>query len=56
MAVNKPETPEISLPENFGGVKTPFSNSKIRDGFQENIPDLLAGDNLNYLIDRKSVV
>lgn len=51
MSFTKPEKPEVLLPEQFGGVKTPFSEKKIRDGYQESIPDILPGDNINYLMD-----
>lgn len=50
MPLTKPEKPEEKLPESFGGVKTPFSESKIRDGYQESIPDILPGDVINYLV------
>lgn len=47
--VKKPTKPTNKLPNNFGGVKKPFSIEKVRDGFKEAIPDILEGGNLNYL-------
>lgn len=45
--------PNISIPARFAinGTKTDFSQTKITDGFDSVAPDILAGDNLNKLID-----
>ena len=45
--------PEINIPAEFAvnGVKTPFSNAKIQNGFDRINPDVLTGDNLNKFID-----
>lgn len=51
MAIIKPEKPNVSMPSNFGGTKTEFSDSKIQSGYLEGTPDILAGDNLNFMID-----
>lgn len=45
--------PNINIPAEFAvnGVKTPFSNAKIQNGFDKLSRDVLAGDNLNKFID-----
>lgn len=45
--------PNINIPAEFAvnGIKTPFSNAKIQNGFDRINPDVLAGDNLNQFID-----
>ncbi len=51
MAITKPVKPNITVPANFGGIKTVWSDDKVNNGFEENVQQVLAGDNLNYLID-----
>ena len=48
---NKPIKPNVELPDNFGGEKAPFDDSKITNGYEPDVPDILGGANLNYLID-----
>lgn len=45
--------PNINIPAEFAvnGIKTPFSNAKVQNGFDRINPDVLAGDNLNQFID-----
>lgn len=45
--------PNINIPAEFAvnGVKTPFSNAKVQNGFDRINPDVFAGDNLNQFID-----
>lgn len=45
--------PNIDIPASFAvnGVKTPFTNAKIQNGFDRINPDVFAGDNLNQFID-----
>jgi hypothetical protein len=50
MAIDKQVKPDILIPDGFGGVKTEFDKDKLENGFQESIPQILAGDNLNNLI------
>lgn len=51
--MNKPTKPNITIPESFAenGIKTDFDNEKLTNGFDRLQPDVLAGDNLNKLID-----
>lgn len=48
--VTKPTKPEHDLPSNFGGDKENFSASKIQNGYEPDVPDILGGANLNYLL------
>lgn len=45
--------PNINIPAEFAinGIKTPFTNAKIQEGFDRINPDVLSGDNLNQFID-----
>lgn len=51
--MTKPTKPSVIIPASFAidGVKTEFDNTKIQNGFDRLQPDVLAGDNLNKLID-----
>lgn len=49
--MNKPTKPSEALPSSFGGTKTNFSASKIQNGYEPNVKDILGGANLNYLLD-----
>ena len=51
--MNKPTKPNIIIPEAFAvdGIKTDFTAEKLQNGFDRLNPDVLAGDNLNKLID-----
>lgn len=48
---DKPEKPDSFLPKKFGGVKNNFSEELIENGYQNGVPAVLGGDNLNWLID-----
>lgn len=48
---NKPIKPSETLPSSFGGIKTNFSADKIANGYEPDVPDILGGANLNYLLD-----
>lgn len=48
MAKNKPTKPTNLMPRSFGGEKNNFSNDLITNGFEENVPQIYNGDNLNY--------
>lgn len=48
MAIQKPSKPEVILPDNFGGIKTPYSDAQIRDGYQDGVPEIVDGGNINY--------
>jgi hypothetical protein len=39
------------LPESFGGEKENFDTNKIANGYEADVPDILGGANLNYLLD-----
>lgn len=47
MATAKPTKPNVTLPESFGGVKTPYSETLIRDGYQVGVPTTIDGGNIN---------
>ena len=51
--MTKPTKPNINFPEGFAieGQKTDFLDEQIQNGFDPVDPDVLAGDNLNKLID-----
>lgn len=48
MAINKPTKPDVTLPENFGGIKTPYTDSQIESGYEDGIPQIVDGGNINY--------
>lgn len=48
MAIQKPSKPEVILPDNFGGIKTPYTDSQISNGYQEAVPQVVDGGNINY--------
>lgn len=48
MAVQKPYKPDVTLPDNFGGTKTPYTDSQISNGYQEAVPQVVDGGNINY--------
>ncbi|MBO8431413.1 hypothetical protein IAC76_08510, partial [Spirochaetes bacterium] len=49
--MEKPQKPENLLPNSFGGEKENFSEDKIATGYQPDVPDILGGANLNYMLD-----
>lgn len=48
MATQKPSKPNVTLPNNFGGVKTPYTQTQIDNGYQEAVPQVVDGGNINY--------
>lgn len=48
MAVQKPSKPDVTLPNNFGGTKTPYTDSQISNGYREAVPQVIDGGNINY--------
>lgn len=48
MATQKPSKPDVILPNNFGGTKTPYTDSQISSGYQEAVPQVVDGGNINY--------
>lgn len=48
MATQKPSKPNVTLPNNFGGVKTPYTQAQIDNGYQEAVPQVVDGGNINY--------
>jgi hypothetical protein len=48
MAAQKPSKPDVILPNNFGGTKTPYTDSQISNGYQEAVPQVVDGGNINY--------
>ena len=48
MATQKPSKPDVTLPNNFGGVKTPYTQTQIDNGYQEAVPQVVDGGNINY--------
>lgn len=49
--MDKPTKPTNLLPESFGGEKENFDTNKIANGYEADVPDILGGANLNYLLD-----
>lgn len=49
--MDKPIKPIETLAESFGGTKENFTEDKIATGYQPDVPDILGGANLNYLLD-----
>lgn len=49
--MDKPTKPTNLLPESFGGEKENFNTDKITNGYEADVPDILGGANLNYLLD-----
>lgn len=48
MATQKPSKPNVVLPNNFGGIKTPYTQTQIDNGYQEAVPQVVDGGNINY--------
>lgn len=48
MATQKPSKPDVILPNNFGGTKTPYTQAQIDNGYQEAVPQVVDGGNINY--------
>ena len=48
MAAQKPSKPNVVLPNNFGGIKTPYTQAQIDNGYQEAVPQVVDGGNINY--------
>lgn len=48
MATQKPSKPDVTLPNNFGGIKTPYTQTQIDNGYQEAVPQVVDGGNINY--------
>lgn len=48
MSIQKPSKPDVTLPDNFGGTKTPYSEAQIRDGYLQGVPEIVDGGNINY--------
>lgn len=48
MATQKPSKPNVTLPNNFGGIKTPYTQAQINNGYQEAVPQVVDGGNVNY--------
>ena len=49
--MNKPTKPTTLVPRQFGGVKNNFSQSLQNSGYEDGIPAIYGGDNLNYQLD-----
>jgi hypothetical protein len=50
MAQNRPDKPNITLPDNFGGTQTPFDEELVENGYEPSIPQVIEGGNLNWFI------
>lgn len=50
MAQNRPEKPDITLPDDFGGTQTPFDEELVENGYEPSIPQVVEGGNLNWFI------
>ena len=49
--MDKPQKPTEQLPSSFGGIKENFSEDLQSTGYQPDVPDILGGANLNYMLD-----
>lgn len=48
MAINRPSKPSATLPNDFGGVQTPYTSAQISSGYQDGVPQVVDGGNMNY--------
>lgn len=48
MAINKPDLPTTTLPETWGGTQTAYTEEQIENGYEEAIPQIVDGGNVNY--------
>lgn len=48
MAIQKPSKPSVTLPDSFGGIKTPYTEDQIENGYLDGIPQVVDGGNINY--------
>lgn len=48
MSIDKPEIPSVELPETWGGTQTPYNESQIANGYEEAVPQIVDGGNVNY--------
>ena len=49
--MDKPTKPSNLMPRSFGGIKNNFSSSLQTSGFEDGVPAIYGGDNLNYQLD-----
>lgn len=49
--MDKPTKPTNLMPRSFGGVKNNFSASLQSSGYEDGVPAIYGGDNLNYQLD-----
>ncbi len=49
--MDKPTKPSNLMPRSFGGVKNNWSESMQTSGYEDGIPAIYGGDNLNYQLD-----
>lgn len=49
--MDKPTKPTDLVPRSFGGVKNNFSSSLQASGYEDGVPAIYGGDNLNYQLD-----
>jgi len=49
--MDKPTKPTNLMPRSFGGVKNNWSSSMQTSGYEDGVPAIYGGDNLNYQID-----
>lgn len=49
--MDKPTKPTDLIPRSFGGVKNNFSSSLQSSGYEDGVPAIYGGDNLNYQLD-----
>lgn len=49
--MDKPTKPTNLIPRSFGGVKNNFSSSLQSSGYEDGVPAIYGGDNLNYQLD-----
>ena len=49
--MDKPQKPTNLLPRSFGGIKENWTQDKRETGYEADVPAMLTGPNLNYLLD-----
>lgn len=49
--MDKPTKPTDLVPRSFGGIKNNFSSSLQASGYEDGVPAIYGGDNLNYQLD-----
>ena len=49
--MDKPTKPTNLMPRSFGGVKNNWTSGMQASGYEDGVPAIYGGDNLNYQLD-----